>query len=697
MELVSRLLRSVWERPANDVYLIGPQHFDLGIAEVRDKLADISGMREVITKDLWDANQSAHAPKIDQDAGSAGDAHHAAQVGTLLLTASLSNSPNAVKGLTREEIVECLVTPMHDPGDFLEAFDQLEASCWYLHHTPEERYYFDRNENLTKLLQNLATNASQNKVDDEIRDRLTTMFAPKRRAAYRELMPLPELDQVVDKVKRERVLIIYDPDSKMPPEAVARFFEELPQKNNFLVLTGTITAMAKVEPAARNVFAAKQAATRIRTGDAQHTELDARTQQYEQDFNSTLLNVFDRLLVPIQRPGQAPELRDRPLAQQRSHNEPYDGEKLIEQSLLDDPPKMYDDVENHFDALRDKAQDLLWPPNTDEARWADMQDRYASQPAMPWMPPKGLETLRDIAVQQGKWEDLNNGYISKNPKKKKSSVQVIPEQGPDDHGHVRLRVQPQNGGPNPKIYYAEDSPVTNDNRTLLDDEHLTTNALRVEFLVVDPSELFETGDPFVWKNQLKIRNHLIPGDPRRVELTVVPRGEIRYTLDGSEPRNGTPYTEPFDIGPLEVKILTFAQAEGLEAKEAFNFAAAGQNQVTIDKAKPATLQSTRGSGKKLDSREKIFTGLKELRERQTQLIGVTLTVGDSIVVYFGDQAVSPEYVLSVLTAVLDNEQTAPDNPITLALKEADFPTGLDLQQFCKAVGVEIGEGEVVQA
>ena len=29
IELVSRLLRSVWERQANDVFLIGPQHFDL--------------------------------------------------------------------------------------------------------------------------------------------------------------------------------------------------------------------------------------------------------------------------------------------------------------------------------------------------------------------------------------------------------------------------------------------------------------------------------------------------------------------------------------------------------------------------------------------------------------------------------------------------------------------------------------------
>ena len=72
IELVSRLLRSVWERQANDVFLIGPQHFDLGIQEVRDKLTEISGMRDVIAKDLWDGNASAHAQVIDLQTGKEG-------------------------------------------------------------------------------------------------------------------------------------------------------------------------------------------------------------------------------------------------------------------------------------------------------------------------------------------------------------------------------------------------------------------------------------------------------------------------------------------------------------------------------------------------------------------------------------------------------------------------------------------------
>ena len=152
IELVSLLLKSVWKRKDNDVFLIGPQHFDLSIPEVREKLAEISGMRDVVAKDLWDVNQSAHAQVIDLDAGK----DTAIQVGSLVLVSSLSTAVNAVKGLTREEMVECLVSPLREPSEFIGAFEELEKIAWYLHHTEDARFYFDRQENLTKLLQSLA-------------------------------------------------------------------------------------------------------------------------------------------------------------------------------------------------------------------------------------------------------------------------------------------------------------------------------------------------------------------------------------------------------------------------------------------------------------------------------------------------------------------------------------------------------------
>ena len=108
----------------------------------------------------------------------------------------------AVKGLTREEMVECLVSPLREPSEFLAAFEELEKVAWYLHHTAEGRFYFDRQENLTKLLESLAQDAPENQIDDLIRHRLRDMFKAARKTAYEEALPLPRLDEVADRARR---------------------------------------------------------------------------------------------------------------------------------------------------------------------------------------------------------------------------------------------------------------------------------------------------------------------------------------------------------------------------------------------------------------------------------------------------------------------------------------------------------------
>ena len=438
IELVSRLLKSVWERPANDVFLIGPQHFDLSVPEVRDKLTEISGMRDVIAKDLWDAQQSAHAQVIDLQTGK----EAATQVGALLLTASLSTAVNAVKGLTREEMVECLVSPLREPSDFLAAFEELEKVAWYLHHTPEGRYYFDRQENLTKLLQSLAHDAPENQVDDLIRHRLREMFKPARKTGYEEVLPLPKLEEVADRVRKGRVLLVVSPDSKIPPEEVQKFFEGLSQKNNLCVLTGDKTAMGSVEKAARHLFAAQKADGRIPEGPSPA----GGSREEAADLRAGLHCHHPQPL----RQGPLPDPARREAAAARlqaaGHDprydiKPFNGEEQIEKTLTSNPLKLYLDVEKEFDAIRDKAQDLLWPENQDEARWSDVADRYAEQAGMVWLPPKGLDALKAIACNRGLWEDLGNGYVTKQPKKKRTSVQVIAEPELGDEGQGALTRQ----------------------------------------------------------------------------------------------------------------------------------------------------------------------------------------------------------------------------------------------------------------
>ena len=691
IELVSRLLKSVWERKDNDVFLIGPQHFALSMSEVREKLTEISGMRDVIATDLWDAQRSAHAQVIDLEAGK----DTAMQVGSLLLTASLSTAVNAVKGLTREEMVECLVSPLREPSEFLAAFEALDGAAWYLHRTPEERFYFDRQENLTKLLQSLANDAPENQVDDLIRHRLSEMFKATRKTAYQEVLPLPPLDEVADRVRRGRVLVIVSPDSRIPPEEVQRFFDGLSRKNNLCVLTGDKTAMGSVEKAARQLYAAQKADGRIPQGHPQRDELERKQAAYEQDFNATVLGLFDKVLFPIQRPGREPQLAAKPLDRTRDTTRRFDGEEQIEKTLVSHPLKLYLDVEKEFDSVRDKSEDLLWPENQDDTRWADAADRYAEQPGMPWLPPRALDLLRSIACNRGLWEDLGNGYVTKKPRKKRTSAQVVAEPELGDEGRVRLRVNPVNAGPAPRIHYAEDSSVS-ESSPVLKENPWSTTALRVAFLVRDPSERYEAGDPVVWTNRLVLRNRLREeGGERQVELFVAPRGEIRYSLDGSEPRDGKSCDGPIAIGDDEVLLRAFATSEGLEAKEEFRFPARGRKGVHIDETRPARLVSR--SGYKLDSRTSTFEGLRQAGDKAVGFENVVLTVGQGArvaAITIGEVRVDAAFLTRLLENVL--EKFPPDTPVTMAFRKAHFASGHDLEHFCETLGLDIAQGSVEQ-
>ncbi len=691
IELVSRLLRSVWDRKANDVFLIGPQHFDLSIAEVRDKLTEISGMRDVIAKDLWDIGQSAHAQIIDLTTGK----EAASQVGSLLLTASLSTAVNAVKGLTTGEMVECLVSPLREPSEFLESFQQLEESAWYIHHTPEGRYYFDRQENLTKLLQSFAHDAPENQVDDLIRHRLRDMFKASRKSAYDEVLPLPKLEDVADKVRKGRVLLIVSPDSKIPPEEVQKFFEGLSQKNNLCVLTGEKTAMGSVEKAARQLYAAQKADGRIPKGHPQRDDLEKKQQSYEQDFNATILSLFDKVLFPIQRAGKPCQLASKPLDMTRDATKPLNGEEQVEKTLTAHPLKLYLDVDKDFDPIRDKAQDLLWPESQNEVRWSDAQDRYAEQAGMPWLPPKGLDVLKSIACNRGLWEDLGTGYVTKKPKKKTTAVQVIAESEPDDEGEVRLRVNPQNAGPAPRIHYSEDAPVT-EKSPQLKDQFLTTKALRVNFLVVDPSGQFPTGDVVIWSNKLVLRNKLQDtGSKRSVELLIAPQGTMRYTLEGSEPRDGILYDKPFEIGNGEVLVRVFGEASGLEAKSEFRYPAKDKKGVQVDAVKSGRLVSR--IGRKLDSRASTFEGLKHAADKSVDFENVALTVGQgsqAVQVMVGEIKVNAAFIEAILKTVL--EKFAPDCPVTMTFRKAHFTSGHDLKDFADKLGLDLQLGDVEQ-
>jgi hypothetical protein len=695
MELMSRLLKSVWERDSDDVYLIGAQHFDLAITDVRSKLADISRMNDVISKDLWDVNFAAHAQGLDAKNGN----RNGSEVANLLFTASLSTAVNAVKGLTREEILECVVTPLHSVVEYNSAIDEMLSECWFLHMSQDSKIYFDRQENLTKMLQGLAAVATEGQIDELVKARLQAMFAPIRKTAYVKVIALPRLNEAIEEVKRNRVLLIIDPANKMPPDELAKFFAELTEKNNLLVLTGDKTQMASITAAARKVYATLKAENKIGKNHVQYEEFLGKKEASDHEFYSTILGVFDKVIYPVQIGDRAPELKIKPLDTKRDSSKPFEGEEQIEKTLTVHPKKLFLDVEGEFDALREFAETNLWNESSVTIDWATAVAREKQKPKMPWMQPKGLDALKSLALQKGIWEDLGNGHVSHTPAKKKTAVQVVADTNPDDEGVVVLRVNALNSGPNGRIHYAEDGAVSASSPTLRDDT-FKTKAYLVQFLAIDPNGQFDTGDAVTWNNKLTIRaKH--DALARKVELFVAPQANLKYTLDGSEPRNGTDYTGPIDLGSGSVKLLAFAEGGGLETKQRFEYSGiaraadggSGKKEVVLDRSRPVQLARIVSLG----SRQEAYQVVSLLKERQATVAKVQATVGSNPNIAqftLGETPADGAYLEAVLNQI--GSCLPADSAISLKIHRFQFKTGQDLIDLAAKVGFELNENDFTQ-
>jgi hypothetical protein len=180
-----------------------------------------------------------------------------------------------------------------------------------------------------------------------------------------------------------------------------------------------------------------------------------------------------------------------------------------------------------------------------------------------------------------------------------------------------------------------------------------------------------------------------------VELFVAPRGEIRYTLDGSEPREGTVYNGAIAIGDGDVLMRVFAEADNLETKKDFRFAAKGDRGVKVDPVKPSRLISR--TGRKLDSRAKTFEGLKQAKEKSVTFEGVAIAVGQGsqmIGVNVGEIAVDAEFIEVLLNKIL--EKFSPDTLVAMTFRKGNFSSGHDLSDFASKLGIQLQVSDVEQ-
>ena len=627
----------------------------------------------------------------------------ASQVARLLLMSSLPAANDAVKGLTKAQLVENLVAPNYTGLIFDEAFEKLRAECWYLHRRENDAWNFAKNENLKKKIEKLAESAPEPKVEAEMERRLRSVFEPTRKIAYSEMKALPRLDDI--KPSGGRLLLVLNPDKKVPPEMAEELFKLVTERNNFCVVAGDGTDLASLETKVRRIYAIAKVKSED-GGDASPNiaELHAEEESAEFEFTSTLTQIFNRVFYPGRDAKGQPGLLGAALKfdTAKKRQGVIDGEAAVEAALSGiGASKLLPTIEDDkIDGLIQRAEDFLWVGQERKARWADIAEQALCNVRWPWLPPKGLDALKTRALAAGTWRDLEDGSIEKGPfPPAKTSVRVSSRGYEEETGRATIELTAVDAGPQAKIHVSTSSGVDGSSR-VVEDTVIETDDVCLWFVAIDPTGKHEKGEAVVWKNRLTLTNE--PKEvmgKRTVALTAKPRGEIRWNLNGTTPREGEVYEGTIEIpGTDEVKIYAFAEADGVTETKIFTIPAVGQAK-KIDPSRPA--KARLAAKQKLTTTQAVFTAIKAAKKFSGGIGGsLMIAVGkgeNNAITKFGVGTVLTADVIESVIATSRSAIGDDTADVEITYQEFSFGSGKDLEDFLSEAGeVRIDVSEVEQ-
>jgi hypothetical protein len=699
MQFVSKMLKSVWHEGARgDVYLIGCQHLDFTVSDVRDEVNRIGGLDGAMSTDVASSDGSAHAQVIDASHGN--DA--ASQTARLLLSASLSQSVDSVKGLSKATLVEYLIAPDRTATEFDTAFDELQRQCWYMHRKDNDVWFFSNVENLRKRVQNRAATAPIGKIEDEMRRRLTNVFEPHSKQAYQTVHALPKIDDVRIETTGRHCLVM-SPDSKSPPDDAQRFLDVQSFKNSFCVVTGDGSSMGNLEDKTRMIWAIEKVRAEMGDSPAYRAELDELAETAEFDFGSALTTLFNRVYFPApttDRKGARLNHVNLKLNVERKEakgvtTHEVNGEAAIEEALkATGAKKLVDDIPGQIDALIQRAEDILWSEAQSRIPWKDVVSRAQSNVRWQWLQPKGLDAIRDHATSTGRWAYEGDGYVDKSPPQPRTTAKVVVRSTDEETGEAELEILPQNAGKKPTILVSKTG--LDEDFSILDRNPFTTRDLRLWFKVEDPDGKHEAGEAVSWSNKLHLTHQpqFIVGK-RTVELSVVPPCEIRWNTDGTNVKTGNVYTQPIELdGKAEITVYACAMDGDIYVEKEFKIPGSAEER-QIDKTRKAVLKREI----KVGGTGEVFKAIKAAEDNKAKLIQARLTVGDgskAISFRIGESIeVAPDHLrelIRVSRLALGDDQAT----VSAAFPKMAFESGFDLEQFGEALGEDIRVSDVEQ-
>ena len=311
----------------------------------------------------------------------------------------------------------------------------------------------------------------------------------------------------------------------------------------------------------------------------------------------------------------------------------------------------------------------------------------------------GLDTLKAEALKQGRWRLGEDGYVEKGPfPKDKATVNVSVVNIKADTGEAVLSLTPRHAGDSPIVYWSTKPAVSENDQKVEDLDNFATCEGTLYFWVKEPTGQYESAPPTRWLADLKIRHQVAPAaDKRCVRLEAAPKAELYYTLDGSNPKDGNRYDEPFEIGAGSYRLLVFGRAREATKTADFQIPASGVKTIQIVDTKPARLQGKRVT---LDTTDRVFGVINRFRDQpRTRFKGVRIELGEgenTVTVRFQEREVSAAQLEGVINGIRD-VMSEPEALVNITIADGiHFDTGFALKEFAKLAGIELKPGDVSQ-
>lgn len=566
---------------AKSKYLVNVFDFDLNDRAMLTTVTQIKQeLSNAIAHDIA-ANGKAIAEEIDAQY----QQELVGDVSKLILVSSLANVPNALLGLTLQEIIGDLCEPGRDIAGLKRALDEFQARAWYLEHDKEGKLLFKNVKNMIAELHSLVESYDNEAVrTTTLKTFLTDKFKPIVGDCYQNLLIFPAIDEItlsVDKVS----LVLFEPYTGMGLHpSLERFYSDSMYKNRVMFLSGGRDTMNRLYEAAKQLKAIERIIANMRD-----EKVPEDNQQYllAQDTRikkitavlSAAQQTFSTLYYPM-----GDSIRSSDFNMQFKDNN-YNGEEQI-RSLLAEKQKFSNKPID--DTLRRKCEERLFTRK--EMRWSEIKERAATETNWTWVHPNTLDKLLADCRQKDLWRE-HGDYVEKGPfPKEPTSVSFTVKSENEETGKVLLRLHPRFGD---KIYYEVGAPATTSSFKVEDPNNFETAELKVSFLCVDSTDEHPTGEPVEWIRDISIKHKIIEKEDGKYMLLKSQSGvNIKYTTDGSDPKgNGGIYDGEFKIPANSTFVQIVAEHDGsyFDSQsikiEKGSVAAAP----TIDKTKPLIL------------------------------------------------------------------------------------------------------------